>query len=212
MPVRKEIVADDGIHQAVRTSVELRRAGRASKAEQNAITAILTNAGLAATFEGSIGAAEKYWKGVPADPNATQLSKPRYAARILREIKELRKVVAFPEPGKLKPSLEFWIVFAMDLGARLEEAQWRFGLGDAVRLGASELQHLNKIRPMAVRVRAENKRRGEEELSNAVRDYRSKHPTHSRRTMAKNLLPAHGRSKNRNPLDALARRIGRLRK
>ncbi len=63
MPIQKEIVADDGLHRAVRTTVSLLRAGRASKAEYNAICALFTERGRRATFEGAIGAAEKSWQG-----------------------------------------------------------------------------------------------------------------------------------------------------
>ena len=213
MPIQKEIVADDGLHRAVRTTVSLRRPGRASKAEQNAIRALITESGRRATFEGAIGAAEKFWKGVSTDPHAKPLSKSWYATKILPEIDRLRRVVALPETEKLTPSLEFQIVSAVNLGSTIEEARWRFGIGDAARLGVRTRRKNRENARKGVRLRADTKRRDDQRLIAAVRAYRETHPSHSRRTMAKNLLPDFGRpGDHRKALDALAKRIGRLEK
>ena len=208
MPIRREVVADDGLHQAERIAVS----HDASKAKQRAMIEWLTDNALASTFEGAIGPAEHYWRGVPADPKAKPLSKPWYRARILREADRLRKVLASPETERLHPNLEFWIVTAINLGARLEEAQWRFGIGPSARLGRRIRQKNRENAKKGVRARADAKRRDDEGLIAAVRTYHREHSDHSRRTMAKNLLSKFGRPNNRNPIDALAKRIGRLEK
>ena len=169
MPIRREIVADDGLHQAERIAVS----HDASKAKQKAMIEWLTDNALAATFEGTIGPAEHYWQGVPTEQKAKPLLKPWYKARILREIKWLRTVLVSPETGKLHPDLEFWIVTAINLGASLEEAQWRFGVGSEARLGRRIRQKNRENARKGVRVRADAKRRDDEGLIAAVRTYHS---------------------------------------
>lgn len=124
---KKEIVADDGLHQVEQITVT----DQDGPAAWEEMAKRMAESADAATFEGAIGEAEQYWQGVPPDPHATWLSKPGYASRILRDIAWLRKVVALPNQG----NLESWIVSAMDLGSTLKDAEWRFGYGGEARRG-----------------------------------------------------------------------------
>ena len=161
-----EIVADDGLHRVERISVS-DAAYKASRpeskqddaAEQERMKDLLDEMGRAATFEGAIGEAEGYWKGVAANPTARPLSKGWYRAGIIREIDTLRKVLDSPEIGKLHPRLESWIVSAINLGARIEEAEWRFGPGGLARRWLSNREKNVKSAQTGVRTKAAAKER-----------------------------------------------------
>jgi hypothetical protein len=171
---------------------------------------LLDTAAHAATFEGAIGEAEAYWRGVTADPTAKPLSKAWYRARIIRDVEWLRKVLVSPEIGKLHPNLESWIVSAIDLGARVEEAETRFGYGGLARRWLSNREKNVKSAQTGVRVKADEKEPKSRRLLAAFDLLRSKRPDHSIRGIAHNLADKFGNSDNRHPVEALAKRIGRL--
>jgi hypothetical protein len=212
-----EIVADDGLHRVERISVSDAaykashpQGKRDDSAEQERMMDWLDTAAHAATFEGAIGEAEAYWRGVTADPTAKPLSKAWYRARIIREVEWLRKVLASPETGKLHPNLESWIVSAIDLGARVEEAEWRFGHGGLARRWLSNREKNVKSAQTGVRVKAAEKKPENRRLLAAFDRQRSRRPDHSILGIAHILADEFGNSDNRHPVEALAKRIGRL--
>ena len=143
-----KIVADDGIDRVERIAVSDAaykdshpQDKQDDTGEQEGMKGLLDTASHAATFEGAIGEAENYWRSFRPVPPARvpkkaakrpePLAQSQYAAQVLPEIQRLRRVVE----SEVHPNLEHWIVSALNLGAKLEEAVWRFGLGDDARLG-----------------------------------------------------------------------------
>lgn len=217
MAVRTTVIDDDGLHKAIQTTVKLGKRGRATKADQAAIERLLTDACEGATFEGAIRDADRFWRGVTADPKAKRLSKAWYAAEIRRQIRWVRKIVALQAASHLDPKrLEEWVVSGMRLGALLNEAEWRFGLvANAARYGVKQHASARVASPLGVATRAELATIRKHDLKTDVQNLRRGHKDWSDRRVAQQLLP------KRNPTfepsgvetkarDALAKRIGRL--
>jgi hypothetical protein len=221
-----EIVADDGLHRVERISVSDAaykashpQGKRDDSAEQERMMELLDTAAHAATFEGAIGEAEKYWRIVrPVAPSRVPkkaanrpepLSQAWYAAQVLPAIQRLRRVVA----SELDPNLEDWIVSALTLGARLEEAVWRFGLGDEVRLGLRIRKKNKESARVGVRTKAAERRVADDKLLQAVEGLQNRRPELSQRAVARFLLQrGGGPDDSRLTPEALSKRITRAKK
>ena len=216
-PRESEIVADDGLHRVERISVSDAtykashpESEQDDSAEQERLKDFLDEIGRAATFEGAIGEVEAYWRAVTPDATAKPLSKTWYRARILREVESLRKALDSPDTGRLHPNLEYWVVSAINLGVRAEEAEWRFGFGGLARRWLNNREKNVKSAQIGVRTKADTKERQDRLLLAAINGQRQRRPNHSVRTVAQNLVDDFGNSDNRHPVEALAKRIGRL--
>jgi len=199
MPIRTRRFSD-GISEATYTTFELRRgrgkhAGQKylSRAEVEQLKAHLQEWTRGATYEGAIGGAEKHWRSQPepvAEPDP--LTKGWYRNRILREIEWVRRIVALragAEPLNMD-NLESWIVDALNLGALVEEAKWRFEAGDTIRLGAKVRSGGKKGGKTTGKARSEKAASLNIRIASEAEAYRKKHPklaTHSTRALALHL-------------------------
>ena len=100
---------------------------------------------------------------------------------------------------------------AWEAGSIAAEAMMKFRWEPDALLGEKNRAHALRNSRAGVKQRLENKARRDLALAARVRDYQRSHPGHTRRTMAKNLLPPAKRDDGR-AIDALARRIARLTK
>lgn len=100
---------------------------------------------------------------------------------------------------------------AWDAGSIAAEAMMKFRWEPHALLGEKNLAHARRNSRAGVKQRLENKARRDQALAARVRVYRLSHPNHTRRTMAKNLLPPAQRNDGR-AIDVLAKQIARLTK
>jgi hypothetical protein len=170
-------------------------------------------------FEHTIGACERYWQTVPADPKAKPLSLAWYRTRILSDIAFLRRIVALRDSSEPLPhtNLEFWLLSAMQLGRLTEEAVWRFRLGDDARLGKDVRVQRRQFQAAGARQRRETTAARDAAFVADVIAYRRAHPHASRTTEAIALLftqPRRGGSANASDrphaIDAMRKSIARV--
>ena len=217
MPIRTRSFSD-GISEVTHTTFELRpgrgkHAGQKylSQAEMEQLKAHLKESMRGATYEGAIGGAERYWRSQPepvAEPDP--LTKGWYRNRILRDIEWVRRIVALrtgAEPLN-KDNLENWVVEALNLGSLVEEAKWRFGAGDTIRLGAKVRSGGRKGGKTTGKARSEAAASLNIRIASEAEAYRNKHPklaTHSTRALALHLSRKLG-----IPFNTIRRRLAGL--
>lgn len=188
--VRKKF--DDGISTGESLEVEI-TGGRTLSAEEQAATRELFHPSASDGFEFGVRKAEEYWTAQPAATGRPEpLSAPWYRKEILREISAVRKIVALktlPNSEPLnKADLEHWIVRAIELGALLTDADWRFSHGPNIRTGRKVRAKNKKASERGVKARAARKRDRAHALAARVSEYRLKHPNARRREIAANLV------------------------
>ena len=228
MPI-KYTTYDDGITKKTYATVELRPGRGKHKdkrylplGEAEQFSAMLKETFGAWGYEFAIEGAERYWRAQPSVEGTPEpLTRAWYREKILHEIDWVRKIVALRDtPENLnKVNLESWMLSAMNLGALLEDAVWRFGQGDHIRLG-----HRIRVKNRAsglkgVDVRRENSAQSDRRLDAAVRECKEKHPDWKRRAIAANLVGKFGRPFDSERTDdrtkavnALVRKIARREK
>ena len=159
------------------------------------------------TFDGLIRPAERYWREQSERANAEPLSKAWYRADILRKIDWVRRIVR--EGLSPSMSVENAIVWAIDLGVRVEDARWRFSRGDEVRKAQKARAVLRRAIASAAKQKSDASRRANAEFHRAVADQRREHPTDSPTVLAKRLLPKYGRRSGdrKKDHDALRKRV-----
>jgi hypothetical protein len=119
MAIKSRVIADDGL-----TRVE--EIDLLALTLDELKTVIPDGAG---GFEWTVREVEAHWRawlpsaGVAVKP----LSRAAYARDIIAHIERLRSAIA------RDPSLEAWVLAAMDVGKMTEDAKWRFNRGDHVR-------------------------------------------------------------------------------
>lgn len=187
----------DGISNLDEMTIPLRHARGTSRKDVSSALQGLLRASVP-SFEGAIADVETYWRAVPREGDPAVLSLAWYAKKILGDIRKMRAVL----DGYPTVPVETAVVWAVALGTLITEAQWRFGLGDAARLGG-------KVR---AKNRAAAKARGADILvastkldiaiNAAVLEYRKRHPGHSGRTLCTHVAKSLGIS-----ADTLRRRL-----
>lgn len=175
---------DDGISRIERVALVPGRGSRPAEIRR----ALHEMFGRGWGYEYAIAAAERYWRTVPADPAAPPLSRAWYARTILTDLAWLRRVLADArQTGLAAPHVEAVVVAALTLGSTLKDAEWRFTLGDEVRLGRRSRENLRGASRAAAEQRADAAAERRARILEAVAAYRREHPDHSDRTIARNL-------------------------
>jgi hypothetical protein len=170
-------VATDGFHKVIRRRVTRSPDGSWAPGSGEQIAGLLRDAARSSTIAGALDHVEQYWRTVPTEAQPKPLSKGWYAKEILRRVDWVRGAATDPS-GVLRddtPPLEFWLVVALNLGALVEEANWKFHLGEVAKVGVRARRQRQEASQSAVRERKAAATRTNETLRSLVTRYRLQH-------------------------------------
>jgi hypothetical protein len=129
--IRRRIKAPDGIGHYEEFKITDLGSKGSDKTHVDALVKFLTERS-AWGFEAMVSGAEAYWRAQPDDADQTPLSRGWYRDKILQRIAWVRKIVQL---GIRPEGIEEAIVCALDLGAMMTAAEWRFGFGKQIQTG-----------------------------------------------------------------------------
>jgi hypothetical protein len=129
---RRRIEAPDGIGHYDEVTITDLDSTPLDKVQVDALTGTLDKLFGAWGYEAMVSGAEAYWRAQPDDGDLTPLSRGWYRDHILQRIAWVRKIV---QRGIPPARIEEAIVYALDLGAMITAAEWRFGFNKAINTG-----------------------------------------------------------------------------
>jgi hypothetical protein len=156
------------------------------------------------TFEQVIARSEPYWQAVMQADDQENPQKIEHAKRILAEIGRVRELLS---DARDADRLDEAVVLGMHLQKHLRHARRVFGEGTRLRSGQASREG-GKKGGKAVR---EERAMRQAKLQRQVDLYVASHPSAATRSIAMNVLPA-GRRGDTKAIDAMAKRIARLKK
>jgi hypothetical protein len=181
---RRRIEAPDGIGHYDEVTITDLDSTPLDKAQVDALTGTLDRLFGAWGYEAMVSGAEAYWRAQPDDGDLTPLSRGWYRDHILQRIAWVRKIV---QRGIPPARIEEAIVYALDLGAMITAAEWRFGFNKAINTGRKvRVNAKAAAQRQGVRVRTQA-RQLEAEIKARADAYKRKHPGASERQIARDL-------------------------